>query len=164
MRLIKIEEKKEVKNKGICSTQFKTIFNNCNSFNILLLLLLIINTAISSYLFIENKENKIIINELLDFKNSFDEKKINLKTNLKNNYIPYNDKEMIGLHYPDINFNKIKASLKKTHSIYPLIDLINQLEIKLIYIVFRKRNQYNKINFILYFKKIFFKGKKYYVY
>ena len=134
MRLIKIEEKKEVKNKGICSTQFKTIFNNCNSFNILLLLLLIINTAISSYLFIENKENKIIINELLDFKNSFDEKKINLKTNLKNNYIPYNDKEMIGLHYPDINFNKIKASLKKTHSIYPLIDLINQLEIKLIYL------------------------------
>ncbi len=130
MRIIKIEEKKEVTNKGNFSNKFKTIFNNFNNFNILLSLLLIINTSISSYLFIENKENKILIKDLLDFKNSFNDK----KNNLNNNYIPYNDKDMIGLYYPDINFNKIKVRLNNKNVVNPLIDLINQLETKLIYL------------------------------
>jgi len=134
MKLIKIEDYKKYNNKGKCSIKFNSIFNNCNNFNVLLLLLLIINFFISCYLFIENKKNKIIIKEFLDFKNSFDDKKNNLKKNLKNNYIPYNDKEMIGLHYPEINFDKIKVRLKKTNIIDPLVDLINQLEIKLIYL------------------------------
>ena len=133
MKLIKIEDK-EYNSKDKCLTKFNIIFNNCNNFKVLLLLLLIINFLISCYLFIENKENKIIIKELLDFKNSFDFKKNNLKKNFKNNYIPYNDKEMIGLHYPEINFDKINVGLKKKKIIDSLLDLINQLEIKLIYL------------------------------
>ena len=129
MKLIKIEDK-EYNSKDKYLNKFNIIFNNCNNFKVLLLLLLIINIVISSYLFIENKENKIIIKELLDFKNSFDDK----KNNLKNNYIPYNDKEMIGLKYPEINFDKIKVGLKKKKIIDSLVDLINQLEIKLIYL------------------------------
>ena len=88
MKLIKIEDYKKYNNKDKCSIKFNSIFNNCNNFNVLLLLLLIINFFISCYLFIENKKNKIIIKEFLDFKNSFDDKKNNLKKNLKNNYIP----------------------------------------------------------------------------
>ena len=52
---------------------------------------------------------------------------------MKNNY-PYNDKEMIGLSYPDIDYDKIKEKLKKLNIIDSLLDLINQLEIKLIYL------------------------------
>ena len=134
MKLIKIEDKTEYNNKINSFPKFNAIFNNCNFSNILLLLLLIINFVISNYLFLENKKNKIIIKDLLEFKNSFDDKKINLKKNLKNNYIPYNDKEMIGLQYPEINFDRIKLRLRKLNIIDPLIDLINQLEIKLIYL------------------------------
>ena len=130
MKLIKIEDKTEYNNKNNSLPKFNAIFNNCNFPNNLLLLLLIINFVISNYLLLENKKNKIIIKDLLDFKNSFNDKKINLK----NNYIPYNDKEMIGLKYPEINFDKIKARLRKLNIIDPIIDLINQLEIKLIYL------------------------------
>ena len=52
---------------------------------------------------------------------------------MKNNY-PYNDKEMIGLYYPDIDYDKIKDKLKNINIIDSLVDLINQLEIKLIYL------------------------------
>ena len=41
---------------------------------------------------------------------------------------------MIGLHYPEINFDKIKESLQNYNIIASLIDLISQLEIKLIYL------------------------------
>ena len=122
MKLIKIEDKKEYNNKNNSLPKFNEIFNNCNFSNILQLLLLIINCVISNYLLLENKKNKIIIKDLLEFKNSFDDKKINLKKNLKNNYIPYNDKEMIGLQYPEINFDRIKLRLRKLNIIDPLID------------------------------------------
>ena len=102
-------------------------FQEYGNFNILLFLLLI---TISSHLLIENRKNKNIIKELLFFKKSFEYKNISLK----NNYFPYNDKEMIGLYYPEINFDKIKVKLKNLNIIDSLIDLINQLEIKLIYL------------------------------
>jgi hypothetical protein len=126
MKLIKIDYNNENNNKNKYLTKFKTIFNNHN----IILLLLIINIIISNYLLIENKKNKKIIKEILDFKNSF-----NLKNNtLKNNYFPNNDKEMIGLYYPEINFDKIKVGLINSNIIDSLIDLVNQLEIKLIYL------------------------------
>ena len=76
MKLIKIEDKKEYYKKNNSLPKFNAIFNNCNFSNILLLLLLIINFVISNYLLLENKKNKIIIKDLLEFKNSFDDKKI----------------------------------------------------------------------------------------
>ena len=41
---------------------------------------------------------------------------------------------MIGLYYPEINFNEIKKKLKNFNIINSLFDLINKLEIKLIYL------------------------------
>ena len=111
-------------------TKFKEILIYYNNFNIFILLLYIINILISIYLLIENKKNKNVIKELLFFKKSFDYK----NNSLKNNYFPYDDKEMIGLYYPEINFDKIKEKLKNLNIIDSLIDLINQLEVKLIYL------------------------------
>ena len=131
MKLIKINDyKKEYNNKYKCLTKFKETFIYYNNFNILILLLFIINILISIYLLIENKKNKNIIKELLFFKKSFEYK----NNPLKNNYFPYDDKEMIGLYYPEINFDKIKEKLKNLNIIDSLIDLVNQLEIKLIYL------------------------------
>ena len=79
---------------------------------------------------IENETNKKIIKELLVFKNSFEYK----NNTLKNYFFPNNNKEMVGLYYPDINFDKIKARLKNFNVIDSVIDLINQLEVKLIYL------------------------------
>ena len=39
---------------------------------------------------------------------------------------------MIGLNYPEIDFNKIKINLNASNIINSLVDLMNQLEIKLI--------------------------------
>ena len=41
---------------------------------------------------------------------------------------------MIGLHYPEINFDNIKQQLQNFNLIASIIDLINQIEIKLIYL------------------------------
>ena len=127
MKLIKIDEYQKVYNN---KTKFKEIFIYYNNFNIFILLLYIINIIISTYLLIENKKNKNIIKEFLFFKKSFEYK----NNTLKNNYFPYNDKEMIGLYYPEINFDIIKEKLKSLNIIDSLIDLINQLEVKLIFL------------------------------
>ena len=128
MKLIKNNSyEKEYNN---CLDKFKEIFKNYSNFNILILLILIINIIINIHLLKENSKNKNIINELLFYKNSFRYK----NNSLKNKYFPYNDKEMIGLYYPKINFDKIKVKLKNLNIIDSLIDLINQLEVKLIYL------------------------------
>ena len=41
---------------------------------------------------------------------------------------------MIGLYYPDLNYDKIKEKLNNFNIIEALVDLVNQLEIKLIYL------------------------------
>jgi hypothetical protein len=79
---------------------------------------------------IDNKINKKIIKEILDFKKIYDYK----NNTFNSTYFPNNDKEMIGLYYPEINFDNIKKRLKNLYIIDSLIDLINQLEIKLIYL------------------------------
>ena len=64
-----------------------------------------------------------MIKKILDFNDN----------NFKNNY-PDDDKEMIGLYYPEINFDEIKNKLKNLKIIRSLVDFINQIEIKLIYL------------------------------
>ena len=86
-------------------------------------IILIINIMINIYLLIENKKNSILINQILDFNDN----------NFKNNY-PDDDKEMIGLHYPEIFYDEIKNKLKNLNIIRSLVDFINQIEIKLIYL------------------------------
>ena len=44
------------------------------------------------------------------------------------------DKDMIGLKYPEINYNKIKDDLKKGNLISTFFRFLQQLEIKLIYL------------------------------
>ena len=116
------EEDKYHKNEYIL--KLKTIFMN----NIILLLFFI-NIISTAYLFIENKNQKRIIKEILNSKKYCYYK----YKDLKNNY-PYKDKEMIGLYYPDIDYCKIKEKLKNYNVFDSLVDLINQLEIKLIYL------------------------------
>ena len=68
------------------------------------------------YLILEDKKNKMIIKELIKFKNSF--KNIENISNypgialssLNKNFSNI-DKEMIGLKYPEIDFDKIKINL-----------------------------------------------------
>ena len=86
-------------------------------------IILIINIIINIYLLIENKKNTNLIKKILDFNDN----------NIKNDY-PDDDKEMIGLHYPEIFFDKIKNKLKNLNIIRSLVDFINQIEIKLIYL------------------------------
>ena len=125
MKLVKLDFRKEYNlNKNKFLFKLKTLFNN----NIILLLLFV-NIIITAYLFIENRNQKRIIKEILNSSNPLYYK----NKDMKNNY-PYNDKEMIGLSYPDIDYDKIKEKLKKLNIIGSLVDLINQLEIKLIYL------------------------------
>ena len=91
--------------------------------NNVILFIFFINIIITIYLFKANQNQNGIIKQLLNFKNA----------NLKNNY-PNNDKEMIGLYHPNIDFDKIKEKLKNVNIVDSLLDLISQLEIKLIYL------------------------------
>ena len=86
-------------------------------------IILILNVIINIYLLAENKKNSKLIKKILDFNDN----------NFKNNY-PDDDKEMIGLYYPEINFDEIKNKLKNLKIIRSLVDFINQIEIKLIYL------------------------------
>ena len=112
-------------------TKFKKIYTNNNNdykYRIKSILknnshiILIINIIINIYLLIENSKNARLINKILDNNNNF-----------KNKY-PEDDKDMIGLYYPEIKYDEIKNKLKNFNIISSLVDLINQLEIKLIYL------------------------------
>ena len=126
MKLIKINNDSFKNNEKYINICFQKIKSFLNDYNILILIVL---NIIICYLLIENKRKSEIIKEILDFKNTF-----NYNTNSFKNNFPNNDKDMIGLYYPDINFDKIKENLQNFNIIASLIDLINQLEIKLIYL------------------------------
>ena len=127
MKFVKIFNNREYntindeKNKYIL--KFKRIINDN------LIIILIINAIIINYLLIENKKNKKIIKDILDFKKSF----LYKNTSRKNDY-PNNDKDMVGLYYPDINYDKIKKDIQNLNIIESLIELINQIETKLIFL------------------------------
>jgi hypothetical protein len=116
----------------------KIIFSFFNSFYMSILLFISI-FIILLYLILEDKKNKMIIKELIKFKNSF--KNIENISNypgialssLNKNFSNI-DKEMIGLKYPEIDFDKIKINLNVSNIINSFVNLMNQLEIKLIYL------------------------------
>ena len=95
------------------------------------LFLIITNFLITLYLLYQNYQNNCLIKEILK-SNSICKNKMNINFSdvseniYTNKYII--DKDMIGLKYPEIHFDNI----------------------------FRKRNQHNKIVYILYLKKIIF--------
>lgn len=99
--------------------KIKSIFNFYS-----ISILFIINIILNIYLLIEKKKISKIIKEIT----------FNYKNNTFKNNFPYNDKEMIGLYYPEINFDKIKKELQNHNIIASLSELINQMEIKLIYL------------------------------
>lgn len=114
------------------------IFNFFNSFYVSIILFINIFIALL-YLILEDKKNKMIIKELIEFKNSF--KNIENPSNYSgiklknlNKDFSNSDKEMIGLTYPEIDFDKIKINLNASNIINSFVDLMNQLEIKLIYL------------------------------
>ena len=124
MNIIKIEENR-VKPSIYNKNKYWLIINSIINYQTIL----IINLIINGYLLINNRRHSVIINEIINFNNRFNYKN---KT-FKNNY-PNNDKELIGLYYPTINFSKTKESLHKFNIITSIIELINELEIKLIYL------------------------------
>ena len=128
MNLINIQYNEENKainrNKNIIFIKIEALITNYY-----LLILVITNIIFNIYLSAENKKKTQMIKEILDFKNTFDYKNKNFK-----NYYPNNDKEFIGLYYPEINFEQIKTRLKHFNIIASLVDLLGQLENKLIYL------------------------------
>ena len=120
-------EKVEIKNEDKCECieekTNKSWLKNKSKFNITIQIILIINIIINIYLLIENNKNKKLIKKILDFSDN----------NFKNDY-PDDDKEMIGLYYPEINYDEIKTKLKNLNIIRSLVDFINNIEIKMIYL------------------------------
>ena len=125
MKKIKILDISKFNNKDWIKNFLK--FNNTQ-------ILLIINIMINIYLLVENDKNSRLINKILDNNNDF-----------QNKY-PEDDKDMIGLYYPDINYDEIKNKLKNFNVIGSLVDLINQFENKLIYLE-KEINLVKKISF-----------------
>ena len=116
----------------------KIIFNFFNSFYVSILLFISIFIVLL-YLILEDKKKKLIIKELIEFKNSFKNiENISNYSGIKLSSLNKNfssiDKEMIGLNYPEIDFEKIKINLNVSNIINSFVNLMNQLEIKLIYL------------------------------
>ena len=134
------EDYEEISNKNnICKNFF-----NINIFIIITL----INCLSIFYLIIENKKNKYLIknlissndninkirNEILRLKNIFLKNKVINKKNKQNDFHLIVNKDMIGLKYPEIEFEKIKKDLNDLKFISSLIKFMEQLEIKLIFL------------------------------
>ena len=107
------------------------------------LILFLINIFILSYVMIELYGNKKLIKELIAsqshstnnniLKKHINEQKKDLKNEILNNNYKL-DKDMIGLIYPEIDFNKIKDDIMKNKYLSSIFEFLNQLEIKLIYL------------------------------
>ena len=102
---------------------------------------------------ISNIINSNTIKKITDFKNTYN---YNNKS-FKNDY-PNNDIEMIGLKYPNIKYDKIKSGLYNYNIIASLIQFINQIEVKLIYL--EKEINLTKIVSFYSSRKNFLKEKK----
>ena len=128
MKLIEIHTYKEVDN-NINKDKYNLLREIVSTINNYIIhILVIMNVIINCYLLIENEKKSKTIEEILTLKKRFD-----YKNNTSENLFPNNDKEMIGLYYPEIDFDKIKSKIINFNLISALIDLINELEIKLIY-------------------------------
>lgn len=133
MKLVKIKNSsglnKVLKYKNKCAPIMKSIFNN---YILLISFIFIINGIIIVYLLIENNKLSGTMKDILDFQRKFDFK--THKNSILKNEFPNDDKEMIGLYFPEINFDKIRKKLQDFSVVESLIDLINQIEIKLIFL------------------------------
>ena len=98
MKLIKINYNNEDNNINYNKylEKIKYVLNN----NVIALLL-ILNILLNIYLIISNKKKAKLIKGILDLNNTFYYKN---NINVSKNDFPNNDKEMIGLYYPEINF------------------------------------------------------------
>ena len=100
----------------------------------LILLLAFIYSIITIYILIKvNYHNKIILSLLKEQKiqsKYFEKKHINNYNNLYSKI----DKDMIGLEYPEIYYDKLKFELTEKNVIKTIIDFLVQLEAKLIYL------------------------------
>lgn len=115
----------------------------------------VLNILIIIYLINQNSFNKKEIKKLKELLNLDLNKEIKKKRKEKNildskflnKYHNLSiDKDMIGLTYPEINFNRVKSNLLKNHflPISILYDFLEQLEIKLIFL--EKEINATKIN------------------
>lgn len=146
MKKIKIKNKEEYETLSNKNDQKKP----CITFNYLinksLLIIIFINIFLLLYIIIEINNNKKIIKELINFKNNsiqnkknkilkpqIDEQIEELKNQILNNKEKL-DKDMIGLVYPEINFDKIKYDLINNKYMSSIIEFLKQLEIKLIFL------------------------------
>ena len=127
MKKIEILDQKETNDNNYIiesMRKFKSLFTND-----IIIILIIINIVTNIYLLIENSKKSKIISKIIDLKNTYD-----YKNNIFKNNFPNNDKEMIGLYYPEIIFDKLKAGLKNLNIISTLVEFFNQMETKLIYL------------------------------
>lgn len=107
---------------------------------------LIINSFFTLYLLIKIKRTEIILNEILS-SNFIDKKEIEFIRNQKLNTkldSDKKDKDMIGLKYPDILFDRIKKDFINGKIISSFYNFLNQLEEKLIFL--EKEINVTKIN------------------
>lgn len=117
-----------------------------------------IYTILLLYLLFENNSNKQEIKKLIKYQELLSENKNNLQLNKdeilsmkkklellnKTSITNSMDIDMIGLKYPEIMFEQIKSDIINNKFISSLIDFLEQLEIKLIYL--EKEINATKIN------------------
>jgi len=127
MKFVKIIHNKEDNNSNVnikYAIKTKSLFNYYT-----IIFLFSIMFIINIFLLKEYKKNVKILKEIINYKNTTDHS----HKNFENDY-PYNNKEFIGLYYPDIHYQKIKSKLKNYNIIESLILLIDQIEKKMIFL------------------------------
>ena len=146
MKNIKIKNKEEYETLSNKNHQNKICITFNDFINKIPLIIIFINIFLLLYIIIEINNNKKIIKELINFQNNLTKNKNykNLKfqideqiEELKNKILNNNDKldkDMIGLVYPEIDFDKIKYDLLNNKYISSIIEFLKQLEIKLIFL------------------------------
>ena len=120
----------------------KSFVNNakyCFSKNICFIITLI-NSLIIFYLILENKKIKYLIDDINDIKDELLKNILIKNKNIdgreskaKENIVNIN-KDMIGMKYPEIDFEKTRNNLNNLKLISSLSEFMEQLEIKLIYL------------------------------
>lgn len=128
-------EKEKIKLENNLNYNFNIKKNKVNfPYFYLLLLLAFIYPIITIYIFIKvNYHDKIILSLLKEQKiktKYFEKNHINNDNNLYSKI----DKDMIGLEYPEIYYDKLKFELTEKNIIKTIIDFLVQLETKLIYL------------------------------
>lgn len=140
MKSIKIKINSNSSKNNILSSFYNYIKLNGHS------ILIALNIIISLYLLRQNYKNNILIKELLKTNSkSITNNQVNNKDLNPLNYTKENfDKDMIGLKYPEISFEKFKSDLNDGRFLSIFYEFLSQLEIKLIYL--EKEINVTKIN------------------